>query len=92
MTKTDFDNRAMSLDRKINSNKTKHLLTENEFKKLQSFSSSYFRCKSHFCKDFQENGLLVLVMVNRFIFGNLKNCLMKGLIPLLRLITVLHRN
>ena len=82
----------MNLDRKINSNKTKDLLTENEFKKLQSFSSSHFRCKSHFCKDFQENGLLVLVMVNRFIFGNLNDCLMKELIPLLHLITVLRRN
>ena len=33
----------MNLDRKINSNKTKDLLTENEFKKLQSFSSSHFK-------------------------------------------------
>ena len=34
--------------KKINSNKTKHLLVENELKKLQTFDSSYFRGKSHF--------------------------------------------
>ena len=33
VTKTDFDNRLMSLNRKINSNKTKHVLVENELKK-----------------------------------------------------------
>ena len=32
VTKTDFDNKLMSLNRKINSNKTKHVLVENEFK------------------------------------------------------------
>ena len=82
----------MNLDRKINSKKTNNLLIENEFKKLQAFSSSYFGCKSHIEEDFQENRLLVLVMVNIFIFGNLKDCLMKGLIPLLHLITLLCQN
>ena len=33
--------------------------------------------------------LLVLAMVNKFLFGNLKFCLMKVLIPLLDLIIVL---
>ena len=33
VTKTDFDTKLKSLNRKINSNKTKHLLAENEFKK-----------------------------------------------------------
>ena len=31
VTKTEFDNKLTSLNRKINSNKTKHLLVENEF-------------------------------------------------------------
>ena len=48
ITKTDFDNRLMSLNRKINSSKTKHALVENEFKKLQTFDLIYFRGKSHF--------------------------------------------
>ena len=31
ITKTDFDAKLSSLNRKITSNKTKHLLVENEF-------------------------------------------------------------
>ena len=101
ITKTDFHTKLMSLNLKINSNKTKILLVENEFKKLQTFDSSYFRSKSHFDEDeaqnyliFQPIGrylkkLLVLEMMNVFIFGNLKVCLIKGLIILLHLIIVL---
>ena len=37
---------------KINSNKIKHLTVENEFKKLETFDSIYFRAKSHF----EDNG------------------------------------
>ena len=37
-----------SLNRKIISNKSKHLLVENELKKLKTFDSSYFIGKSHF--------------------------------------------
>ena len=33
---------------KINSNKPKHLLVENELKKIKTFCSSYFIVKSHF--------------------------------------------
>ena len=38
----------MSLNKKINSNKTKHVLVENQLKKLQTFDSVYVRGKSHF--------------------------------------------
>ena len=31
--KTDFDNKVKNLNRKFNSNKTKHVLLENELKK-----------------------------------------------------------
>ena len=41
-TKIDFKNKLSSLDRNITSNKTKHLLVENEFKKLETFASIYF--------------------------------------------------
>ena len=34
VTKTDFDNKLQSLNKKINSNKIMHLLVENELKKL----------------------------------------------------------
>ena len=44
-----------SQNQKINSNKAKHLLVENEFKKLQTFDSIYFRWKSHFEEDDMQN-------------------------------------
>ena len=48
ITKTDFDTKLSSLNRKITANKSKHLLVENELKKLKIFGSSYFNGKSHF--------------------------------------------
>ena len=86
------------LNRKITANKTKHLLVENELKKLKTFDSIYFRGKSHFEEDGTQNylvfqpiqdvlkELLVLVIVITFIIGSLKDCLMKELILLKHLI------
>ena len=37
VNKTDFDNQLLSFNKSINSNKTKRVLVENEFKKLQTF-------------------------------------------------------
>ena len=48
ITKTDFDAKLSSFNKNIASNKTKHSLVENEFKKLKTFGSSYFIGKSHF--------------------------------------------
>ena len=48
IAKADFDAKLPSLNRKMTSNKTKHLLVENELKKLKTFDSSYFIGKSHF--------------------------------------------
>ena len=45
VTKTDFENKLSSLNRKITANKTKHLVVENELKKLKAFDSSYFVAK-----------------------------------------------
>ena len=42
ITKTDFDVKLLSLNKKITSNKTRHLLVENELKKLKTFDLSYF--------------------------------------------------
>ena len=52
---TNFDTKLTSLNRKINSNKTKHLLVENEFKKLKTFDSSYFQGKIYFEDDDTQN-------------------------------------
>ena len=58
ITKTDFDAKLSSLNRKITSNKSKHLLVENELKKLKTFDLSYFIGKSHFDEDGMQNYLL----------------------------------
>ena len=57
ITKTDFDAKLSSLNRKITANKSKHLLVENEFKKLKTFGSSYSIDKSHFEGDGTQNYL-----------------------------------
>ena len=58
MTKTDFDAKLSSLNRKISSNKTKHLIVENELKKLKTYDSIYFRRKSHFEENSTQNYLV----------------------------------
>ena len=47
-----------SLNRNITANKSKHLLVENELKKLKTFDSSYFIGKSHFEEDGTQNYLV----------------------------------
>ena len=56
--KTGFHAKLSSLNRKITSNKSKHLLVENELKKLKTFDSSYFIGKSHFEEDGTQNYLV----------------------------------
>ena len=48
----------LSLNRKIVLNKTKHLLIQNQLKKLETFDSIYFRGKSHFEDDGTQNYLV----------------------------------
>ena len=57
ITKTDFDAKLPTPNRKITSNKSKHLLVKNELKKLKTFEfeSSYFIGKSHFEEDGTQN-------------------------------------
>ena len=58
ITKTDFDAKLSSLNRKITANKSKNLLVENELKRLKAFDLSYFIDKSHFEEDGTQNYLL----------------------------------
>ena len=55
-----------SVNRKITSNKTNHLLVENELNKLKTFDSSYFIGKSHFEEDGAENYLVFQTMYRYF--------------------------
>ena len=66
ITKTDFDAKLSSLNRKITSNKSKHLLVENELEKLKTFDSSYFIGKSHFEEDGTQNYLVFQPMYRYF--------------------------
>ena len=51
ITKTNFDNKLSSLNRKNVLNKTRHLLIEKELKKLKTFDLGYFMGKRHFDED-----------------------------------------
>ena len=55
VTNTDFDAKLLSLHRKITSNIKKHVIVENELKKLKAFDLSYFINKSHFEEDGTQN-------------------------------------
>ena len=55
-----------SLNRKITSNKTKHVLVENELNKLKTFDSGYFIGKSHFEEDGAQNYLVFQPMYRYF--------------------------
>ena len=62
--KTDFDAKLSSLNRKTTSNKSKHLLVENELRKLETFESGYFRGKRG--KDGKQNYLVFQPMYRYF--------------------------
>ena len=55
ITKTDFDAKLSSLNRKITKNKSKYSPVENELNKLKTFDSSYFHGKNYFDEDGNQN-------------------------------------
>ena len=66
LTKTDYNAKLTSFNKKITSNKTKHLIVENELKKLKTFDSRYFIGKSHFEEDGTQNYLVFQPMYRYF--------------------------
>ena len=60
LTKTDFDAKLSSLNRKVTINRTKYLLAENELKKLKILKG-----KSNFEEDGQQN-YLVFQPIHRY--------------------------
>ena len=58
ITKTDFDAKLSSLNRKFTQKEIKHLLVENELKKLKTFDLSYFNGRSYFEEDGTPNYLI----------------------------------
>ena len=79
ITKTDFDTKLSSLNRKITQNKTKHLLVENELNKLKTFDSSYFIGKSHFEEDGTQNYLVFQPLFRYFKTDTISSWKSKGL-------------
>ena len=65
VTKADFDAKLGSLNKKVTSNKSKHLLVENELKKLKAFYSSYFKGQNRFEEDVSQN-FLVFQAMNKY--------------------------
>ena len=66
ITKTDFDAKLSRLNRKISSNKSRHLLVKNELKKLKAFDSGYYIGKSHFEEDGTQGYLVFQPMYRHF--------------------------
>ena len=66
VTKTDFDAKLSSLNKKITANKSNHLLVENELKKLRTFDSSYFRGMNHFVDIDGTENYLVFQPIRRY--------------------------
>ena len=73
ITKTDFDAKLSSLNKRVTTNTTKHLLVENEFKKLETFDSSYFIGKSYFDEDGTQNYLIFQPIIRYFKVNTITN-------------------
>ena len=58
VTKTDFDTKLKAISDRVTENKSKHLLVENELKKLKTFDLSYFRGKNYF----EDSGALIYLV------------------------------
>ena len=61
VTKTNFDIELKKISDRVASDKSKHLLVENELKKLKKFYSSYFRGK-----DYLEENYLIFKPMNKY--------------------------
>ena len=70
VAKAEFHAKLKSLNKKNNSNKTKHLLVENELKKLKSFDLGYLIGKSYFDGDVSQNYLMFQPILKYFALGS----------------------
>ena len=58
ITKKDFDSRLQNINQRITSNETKHILVENELRKVENFDVAYYRGKNFFEGDDTQNYLV----------------------------------
>ena len=91
--------KLQDISKGITSNKFKHLLVENELKKIEKFDAAYFRGKNYFDVDDTQIYLvfqpihrylkhLLKIILFLFLHGNQKDCLMKKLVLLKHLIMI----
>ena len=66
ITKTEFDAKLSGLNKKATTNKPKHLLVENELKKLEKFDAAYFRGKNYFEEEGTQNYLVFQLVYKYF--------------------------
>ena len=66
ITKTDFAAKLSSLNKKITSKKSKHLVVKNELKKLKSFVLGYFIRKRYFDEDGSQHCLVFQPILRYF--------------------------
>ena len=64
--KPEFDFKLKGTSGRVTKNKAKHLLVENELKKLQKFDTAYFRGKSHFKEGGTQNYLVFQTIYRYF--------------------------
>ena len=83
--KTDFGDKIKNLNKKVTSNKTKHLLVESVLKKLQTFDSSIFVSQSYFYNDGAQLFLIFQPIIKTITLfpgllenGNLRDCQIKN--------------
>ena len=66
VTKTEYETKLQDISKRITSNKSRHLLVENELRKLQKFDAGYFRGKNHFEEDSTRNYLVFQLVYKYF--------------------------
>ena len=67
VTKTDFEAKLKDISHRVTKTKSKHLLVENELKKLTMFDATYFRDKEYFGNDGLQNFLVFQPMPKYFL-------------------------
>ena len=67
VTKTDFDAKLKGISDRVTKNKSKHLIVENELKRLKTFDSDYFVGKNCFDGDDAAQNTLVFQVKSKIL-------------------------
>ena len=67
ITKTDFDVKLSSLNKKFTKNKWKHLLVKNNLNRLKKFDLCYYNGKSYFEEEDGRPKYLIFQLIYRYL-------------------------